>query len=159
MVICGPLSGGWEPTPVDRPPAQPATPTSRPSGVLQVDQHLTTEQAQALREHWCSAAGNAPLVLGPVSRYLASGEAMREPLTDEHLRRLLGPDSASDPILAMADPFLLDCLCWRCSRGGRCASMAKLHREHAARIDRAEKIAALLPQDRAWLTAHGWDGT
>lgn len=61
-------------------------------------------------------------------------------------------DVPLEPILLCADPYLIDCSCWRCSRGSRCKWMRDL-------IDRHDTLAALTDEDRAWLRAHGWDGT
>lgn len=56
------------------------------------------------------------------------------------------------------DPNLLECLCFRCQRGGRCASMRELHQSATDRDDRRAKLACLTDDDRAWLAAHGWTG-
>lgn len=52
----------------------------------------------------------------------------------------------------------LECLCFKCQRGGECRSMARSRAQWAAEDRRAEQLACLSDEDREWLTAHGWDG-
>jgi hypothetical protein len=54
--------------------------------------------------------------------------------------------------------FLIECTCLKCQRGGTCRVMRRWRAEWAAEDRRAEQVVCLTDEDRAWLTAHGWDG-